>query len=769
MKHESAALHVSGGAQYVDDLSLSSNALAGKVVYSPYASARIRSINLQKAKKLKGVHAVLSAADIPAENQMGPVVHDEVCLANGKVEFIGQAVLLIAAESEALCREAEKLLSIEYEPLPAVLTIEQAMDQNRLMGNERRIERGAVNEGLANAPRVINGMLKTGAQEHWYLETQCALCIPAENDEMQVYSSTQHPSETQAIVAGVLGLDANQIHVVVRRLGGAFGGKETQANHYAAWTALLAKATKRPVKIRLSRVDDQITTGKRHPFLINYKAGFNDSGEIMALDMELNSDGGAAHDLSFPILERALFHSDNAYFIPNMRVTGRVWKTNLPPNTAMRGFGAPQAMAAIENIIDRIARAVKIDAAEIRHKNFYGEKNGNMTHYGQKIEHNHLQIIYKRLLQSAQYRQRRQTVDRFNKQNQLFKKGLALTPVKFGISFTTSFLNQAGALVHIYRDGSVAVNHGGVEMGQGLHTKIRRIAAAELGLPESRIRHTDTDTAKVPNTSATAASSGTDLNGAAVKNAIEKLKQRIAVVIAGHFNLGQRKIFSMPKNIVFQNEKVIDRLHPDRQIKFRNAIPICYLNQISLSATGYYRTPNIYFDREKGFGKPFNYYAFGAAVSEVLVDTLTGSHELLRVDILHDAGNPINKSIDLGQIYGGFVQGLGWCTTEEIKYDENGRLLNDSPDTYKIPTTADIPEDFRINFLEDAPNPKAIRKSKAVGEPPFMLALSVWMAIKDAISAIGEHRIEPEFQLPATNEVILLAIEKIKKDCKLNW
>ncbi len=763
VSHESAVPHVTGRAVYVDDMPMDQRMLLGRVVYSPHARARIRSFDLEDARRCPSVHAVLSARDIPGVNQMGPVVHDELCLADGDVHFIGQAVFLIAAETEEAAREAERRIRVDYEPLEAVLDIETAMAMDRLMGPERRINRGNVEQAFVSAPHVLSGELRTGAQEHWYLETQACLCVPGEGREITAYSSTQHPSETQAVIAEVLGLAKHEVVVEVRRMGGAFGGKETQANHVAAWCALLAQVTHRPVKIRLFRDDDQIMTGKRHRFLIRYRTGFDDNGTIQAVRFELNSDGGAATDLSFAIMERAMLHCDNAYFIPNMEVTGRVWRTNLPSNTAFRGFGGPQGMAGIETIIDRIARYLKKDAAEIRFKNFYDLDANNVTHYGETVENNRLFLLYEQLMESSEYLRRREKVRLFNERNEFFKKGLAVTPVKFGISFTTAFLNQAGALVHIYKDGSVLVNHGGTEMGQGLHTKIRQIAAVELGLPLEAVKVNATSTAKVPNTSATAASAGTDLNGMAVKNAIDTLKERMAPVMAKWFNDRQPPEASRTEDIVFENGFIADRRHIERRIPFAEAMPILVMRQVSLSATGYYRTPNIGFDREEGTGRPFHYYAFGMAVTEVTVDTLTGYHRIERTDILHDVGNSINPGIDIGQVEGGYIQGVGWCTTEECKWDEHGRLLNHSPDTYKIPGVQDIPRDFRVSLLSQVPNPNTIHGSKAVAEPPFMLALSAWLAIKDAVSAVANHEVEPDFSLPATNEVILLAIEKLRK------
>ncbi len=814
--HESAIKHVTGEAVYVDDILVSEQLLVGRVVYSPHAHARIKSFDLNEAKKVPGVHAVLSYKDIPGHNQMGPVVKDELCLAESEVICVGQAMFLIAAETADQCREAEKRIKIEFELLEPILTIEKAIEKNSLLGpparpqsgGPARIERGDVEAMLRSVPNVVEGVLHTGAQEHWYLESQVCLCVPGEEKEMQVYSSTQHPSETQALIAEVLGLGKNEVVVEVRRMGGAFGGKETQANHTACWAALLAWATKRPVKIRLFRDDDMIMTGKRHRFLSKYRVGFDDDGNILVADFELNSDGGCATDLSFAIMQRAMLHVDNAYYIPNLRVVGRVWKTNLPSNTAFRGFGGPQGMAVIEQVVDRIARTLGKDAAEIRKHNFYGLDGStassasdstelvevsaepltagsrNTTHYEQVVENNRIHMIYDQLIESSDYWKRRKEIDEFNAENEFYKKGMAMTPVKFGISFTTSFLNQAGALVLIYKDGTILVNHGGTEMGQGLHTKMQQVAAAEFGVSVNRVKVNATNTSKVPNTSATAASAGTDLNGMAVKNACDILKTRIAEAIT---QIWKEKHSSNPRlrpqqsanlesetndsggqatlqqSIIFENDYIIDSAHPDRRIAFADAMSLLHVRQVPLSTTGFYRTPGIGWDKEKGRGKPFYYFAFGMAATEVLVDILTGHHTLLRTDILHDVGDSLNLMIDLGQVEGGYIQGNGWVTTEEIKWDEKGNLMTHSPDTYKIPSVQDIPKDFRVKLLEGVPNPGTIRKSKAVAEPPLMLALSTWLAIKDAISAVGNHEFEPEFSLPATNEVIVLSSDQLTK------
>lgn len=764
LPHESAVGHVTGEATYIDDILVNEQLLIGRVVYSPHAHARIKSSDLSEAKKVKGIHTILSYKDIPGHNQMGPVVLDECVLAENEVTFVGQAVFLIAAETDEQCREAKKLIKIEYEPLDAILDIETAIAKNSFLGPPRKMERGNPNETLKIAKHVIRGELRTGAQEHWYLETQACLCVPGEGKEINIFSSTQHPSETQALVAEVLGIKRNEVVVEVKRIGGGFGGKETQANHVACWAALLCNTTKHPVKIRLFRDDDMIMTGKRHRFLTRYEAGFDDDGILQAVKFELNSDGGATTDLSFAILERAMLHSDNAYYIPNFSVEGRVWKTNLPSNTAMRGFGGPQGMAAMETVIDRVARYLKKEPTEIRWKNFYRIDSCNTTHYEEKVENNRLPLIYDQLIRSSDYEKRRREIDEFNSKNEFYKKGLALTPVKFGISFTTTFLNQAGALVNVYMDGTVLVNHGGTEIGQGLNTKIQQIAAAEFGLSSDRVKVNATNTSKVPNTSATAASSGSDMNGMAVKNAIDTLKERISKEMALLWTEKQSNNPTIQQSVIFRDNFIFDSDHPERKISFTDAMKEMNLRQVSLSATGFYRTPTIGWDKSKGRGKPFFYYSFGMAVSEVMIDVLTGQHTLLRTDILQDVGDSINPGIDMGQVEGGFIQGVGWCTTEEIKWDTKGNLMTHSPDTYKIPTVQDIPKDFRVKLMEGVPNPVGtIRRSKAIGEPPFMLSLSVWLAIKDAISAVGNHEIEPEFSLPATNEVILLSIERLKE------
>jgi xanthine dehydrogenase molybdopterin binding subunit len=764
--HESGVLHVTGAAKYVDDVAVDNQLLHGRVVYTHISHGYIRKLDVSQARSLEGVSCVLTHSDLPGVNNMGPVVKDEPVLSDGKLTFIGQAICLIAAKDEATARAAEQLIDLEIEELPGIYTIEQAMEAERLLHPPRTIQRGNALDAIQKAPLQLSGSLKTGAQEHWYLETQTCLCIPGEGNDLKVLSSTQHPSETQGLVAEALGLQKNDIEVEVRRMGGAFGGKETQANHTAVWCALLSQASGKPVKIRLFRDDDQIITGKRHPYLIEYEVGFNIKGKITGLALKLHANAGSSTDLSMAVLERAMMHAENSYYVPNILIEGRAWKTNLPSNTAFRGFGGPQGMAGIENILDRIARFLDIDSLDIRKRNLYGTDTSNIAPYGQKIENNRLPTLLEQLEKSSEYYQRRKTIDRFNKSHEFIKKGLALTPVKFGISFTTSFLNQAGALVHIYKDGTILANHGGTEMGQGLHTKIQQIVNMEIGVPLEKIKVNATNTTKVPNTSATAASAGTDLNGMAVKDALDKLKNRIAQVVVKSFARDKSGPNLKPEDLVFKDNKIYHQDITELEMDFVQAVNKAYLERTSLSATGFYRTPDIHFDREKGTGHPYHYYAFGMAVTEITLDTLTGHFINERVDILHDVGDSINQRLDIGQIEGGYIQGVGWCTTEECKYDGKGNLLNHSPDTYKIPNVQDIPKDFRTRLLEKVPNANTIRNSKAVAEPPFMLAFSCWLAIKDAISAVADHNFEPDFSLPATNEVILKSIDGLRKNMK---
>lgn len=760
LPHESAVSYVTGEAKYVSDIQLHNNLLWGQVYFSPKAHALIKTFDLTEALKSDGVIDILDFSRIPGVNQLNAQTHDEFCLAEDKVTFIGQAIFLIAAKDRETAVEASKKIKIDFEEQEAILTIEDAMAVGNKLSHTRIITTGNPDFAMETAKFRIQGSLTSGAQEHWYLETQSAVCVPGENRNMTVYASSQNPTETQNVVAEVLGLQSHQVICEVKRMGGGFGGKETQANPIAAWAALLADATGQPVMMQLSRDEDQKITGKRHPFLSYYETGFNENGIISAYIVDLHANAGSSFDLSIPILERAMFHADNSYFIENMRVTGTMWKTNQPSNTAFRGFGGPQGMAVIENVIDRIARFLGKDASEIRFRNFYQIHSRNVTHYGQTVKNNKLQRLWNELIKSSDYFKRRKEIELFNQNSHFIKKGLALTPLKFGISFTTAFLNQAGALVLVYKDGSVMVNHGGTEMGQGLHTKILHIAAREFGLAVNRITISPTNTSKVPNTSPTAASSGTDLNGMAVKDAIRTIKNRLKPL--AYKMLSAKDDSINDGQLIFKDNFIYSKSRPKIKLSFSDLVRQAHIAQISLSATGYYGTPDIFFDREKGKGKPFHYYAFGMAVSEVEVDILTGNTRLLQTDILHDAGKSIHPEIDKGQIMGGFIQGVGWCTTEVVRYDIKGNLLNCSPDTYKIPGIGDFPLVYKAELLKNANNPNAIHQSKAIGEPPLMLAFSVWMAIKDAISSVANHTKEPDFSLPATKEVVLKSISNLK-------
>lgn len=762
--HESAKYHVTGQAVYIDDLKISPKPLLGFVYKSPVAKGILKSFDLSVAKKVKGVKAILSYKDIPASNLIGAVKHDEPVLVEKKISYIGQALFLIAAETEKDFLKAKDLIKVDIEEQKPVLSIDQARKKNLNLEKTRVIESGNIEQNFESAYKIIEGTSKTGAQEQWYLETQTSLAVPGEGDEMKIYSSTQNPNEVQLLSSKVLGIDAKEIEVETRRMGGAFGGKETQAAIFSIWAALLSKKLNYPVKVRLERFIDQQITGKRHPFITHFKVGYDKNGKITVADIEFNANGGAFADLSMAILERAMFHAENAYYIPNIRIKGNVWLTNLPPNTAFRGFGGPQGIFNIENIIEKIAHNLKKDLAKIQYINFYGKDNKNTAPYGQKIKDNHLHRIWNEIIHTSMYDKRKKDIKIFNRKNTYLKRGLASIPVKFGISFTTAFLNQAGALVNVYTDGTVLVNHGGTEMGQGLHTKIQKIAAAEFGIDIKNVKVNATNTSKVPNTSATAASTGSDINGMAVKNAIEKIKENIISVVIDVLNKKYKKNKSLAANIVFKNNFIFDKKNPERKLKFSETIPLVRLNMKSLSASGYYATPGIKFNREKGVGTPFFYFAYGMGITEVEVDVLTGKVKLLRADILHDVGDSLNEEIDIGQIEGAYVQGMGWAILEDQKYDKKGKNITPSPDTYKIPAISDFPADFRIKLLKDVPHIKTIRGSKAVGEPPFILGLSAWFAIKDALWSIADYKIEPDLNFPATNEYIVVAAKKIRNN-----
>jgi len=752
LAHDSAERHVTGAARYVDDLPEPRDLLQAFVRLSERAHARVTKLDVSAVAASPGVAAVMTARDLPASNDIGPVLPGDLVFADGLVEYWGQSLFAVAAESLDLARAAAFRADIGYEDLPAILTVEEALAQRSFVLPTQVMRRGSSAAALARAPRRLSGRLALGGQEHFYLEGQVAMAVPREGGTMLVHASTQHPSEVQHVVAKVLGIAASAVAVEVRRMGGAFGGKETQAAPVACVAALLAARTGRPVKLRLDRDDDMIFTGKRHDFVAEYDVGFDAEGRIRGLDLVLASRCGFSPDLSGAVNDRAMLHADNCYYLENVTITSHRCKTHTVSNTAFRGFGGPQGMMAIEHVVDEIARALGKDPLDVRKLNFYGTKDRNVTPYHMKVEGDVLPGLVGELERTSEYARRREEIGRFNVASPWQKRGLALTPVKFGIAFTALQMNQAGALVHVYTDGSVHLNHGGTEMGQGLLIKVAQVVADELGVGVDRVQITATTTEKVPNTSATAASSGSDLNGKAAQAAARTIKKRLARCAAAL--LGGR-----PEDVVFAGGEVRSGR---RSVAFAELAKAAHAARVSLSATGFYRTPKIHFDRQRHRGRPFYYFAYGAAVSEVQIDTLTGEYRLRRVDILHDCGSSLNPAIDLGQVEGGFVQGMGWLTSEELWWDAAGRLRTHAPSTYKIPACGDVPEDFRVTLLHARNREPSIHRSKAVGEPPLMLGISVFHAIKDAIAAVGEHQLAPRLDAPATPERVLLAVEDLR-------
>ncbi len=753
--HESAVGHVTGSARYVDDARPPQGQLETWPVCAPHARARIVRRDASAARQMPGVRAILMAEDVPGENDVGAVRKDEILLADQEISFHGQLVALVVGDTLEACRLAADAVKIEYEPLPPLLTIPDALAAESFHTAPHHIRRGDADAELARLDHTLSGEFAFGGQEHFYLESQAAWAEPGEDDTMFVQSSTQHPSEIQAVVAHVLHIPRHKVVVQSPRMGGGFGGKETQGNTWAALAALAARHTDRPVRVRPNRDQDMILTGKRHPFLARYEAGFEPDGTLRAVRVEIFANGGWSLDLSSAITDRALFHLDNAYYIPHVDFCGRAVKTNLVSNTAFRGFGGPQGMLIIEEIVARVARHLGLPPEAVRERNLYhGNGETNTTHYGQEIGDNRLQHIWHTLMDSSDFAARREQVHAWNADHSHHKRGLAITPIKFGISFTISHLNQAGAHVLIYQDGSVQVNHGGTEMGQGLHTKMLTVAAREFGLPFDRVRVMPTRTDQVPNTSPTAASSGTDLNGQAVRAACVILRDRLAPVAADL--LGHPPEDAL--RLVFADGHVFHPDRPERVLPFAEVALKAYLARVSLAATGYYATPGIKYDHDKGRGTPFYYYVCGAAVTEVEVDGFTGAHRVRRVDILQDAGRSINPGVDRGQVEGAFTQGMGWLTCEELRWDREGRLQTHAPSTYKIPAFGDTPEDFRVTLLPNAAEDKVIHGSKAVGEPPLMLAISVREAIRDAIAAFGDGDGTVDLPSPATGEAIFLSV-----------
>ncbi len=747
LPHDSAHLHVSGRAAYTDDLPEPRDLLHLAVGMSTEAHARIDDIDLGPVRVAPGVVEVFDASAIAGSNNYGPIVHDDPVFAEDVVQYIGQPVFVVAAASVGEARRAALLADVSYTPLEPVLDIESAVQKQSFVLPSERLERGDAESAIAAAKHRLGGRTGCGGQDQFYLEGHIAMALPQEDGGLLVYSSTQHPDEVQMLVAEVTQRDAKDVVVICRRMGGAFGGKESQAALIACIAAIAATGTGRPCKLRLDRDVDMHMTGKRHDFIIDYDVGFDDDGVIKGIDFTLASRCGMSADLSGPVNDRAMFHIDNTFFLENVRILSHRCKTNSVSNTAFRGFGGPQGMFAIEYVIDEIARTLGKDPLEVRHANFYGKDTRNTTHYGQVVEDNIAPELATQLAESADYAARRAAILEHNADGPLLRKGIALTLVKFGISFTSTLLNQAGALVHVYKDGTIQLNHGGTEMGQGLYIKVAQVVADEFGVSLDRVRTTAADTSKVPNASATAASSGSDMNGKAAQRAARVIIGRMSAFLANHFGVNEACV-RFAGNQVSVGERVMS---------FEEAVRLAWAERISLSATGFYRTPKIHYDRKTFSGRPFFYFAYGAAVSEVVVDTLTGEYRLTRVDILHDCGDSLNPAIDLGQVEGGYVQGVGWLTSEELCWDEAGRLTTHAPSTYKIPTSSDLAPDFRVTLLENATNREdTIYRSKAVGEPPLMLGLSAFHAIRDAIATPANPR--PPLDAPATPEAVLRAL-----------
>jgi xanthine dehydrogenase molybdopterin binding subunit/xanthine dehydrogenase small subunit len=759
LAHESAHLHVSGHALYVDDEAERRGAMLELwPVTSPHAHARVVRRSAERARAVPGVVRVLFAEDVPGMNDVGALRHDEPLFASDAVSFHGQLVAVVVATSYEVARAAAALVEVDYEPLPALLTLDDAVREGSFHTSPHVIARGDVDDALARSPRTLEGTFVLGGQEHFYLETHAAFAERGEDDELVVRSSTQHPTEIQTVVAHVLELPKNKVIVESPRMGGGFGGKETQGNAWAALVALAAWHTRRPCRVQLDRDLDMTMTGKRHPFSARFRVGFDDAGSLLALSCSLVADGGFALDLSESICDRALFHLDNAYYVPAVRFEGRVAKTHLVSNTAFRGFGGPQGMLVMEEIVDRVARELGLAPELVRRRNLYrGTGETNTTHYGQHLDDCRAPRVFDEVLSRARFVERRREVEAFNAANEHVKRGLAVTPVKFGISFTASFLNQAGALVLVYRDGTAQVNHAGTEMGQGLYTKIQGVVMRELGLRAESVRVMKTSTDKIPNTSPTAASAGADLNGAAVRDACLTLRERLAPLAARLASERAGATFA-PTSMVFAGGQVFPVQRPELTLPFGAVVERAYLEQLPLTATGFYRTPGIGYDRATGRGKPFYYFAYGAAVTEVEVDGLSGMKRVRAVDIVHDVGDSLHPSIDRGQIEGGFVQGMGWLTGEELSFSPQGRLLTHSASTYQIPAISDAPPELRVTLLERAPQPGTIHGSKAVGEPPLMLALSVREALRDAVAAFGPPGGQVELASPATHEAIYRAV-----------
>jgi xanthine dehydrogenase large subunit len=757
LPHDSAGKHVSGRAEYVDDILEPNGTLHAYLALSERAHAEIASIDLEPVRNAPGVVGVLTAADIPGENDVSTVhKHDEPVFATTRVQYWGQSLFAVIGETREAARRASRLARITYRDLPHRIDLDAARAAgSQLVAEPLQLERGDVEAELAAAPRRVKGTMLIGGQEHFYLEGQVALAVPGEDEDVTVHASSQHPTEVQLMVAHVLGIDMHAVTVNVRRMGGGFGGKETQGNLYAAVAALAAKKFGRAVKIRPDRDDDMQTTGKRHDFRVDYEVGYDDTGRIHAVDAVYAARCGWSADLSGPVTDRALFHCDNAYWYPAVRARSEPLYTNTCSNTAFRGFGGPQGMMACERWIEDIAYALGKDPLEIRKANFYGTSENNVTPYHQTVEDNIIHRIVDELERDSDYQARRKAVLAYNERGSVLRKGIALTPVKFGISFTATWYNQAGALVHLYRDGSIHLSHGGTEMGQGLYIKVAQVLADEFQVPLDRVKITATTTGKVPNSSATAASSGTDLNGMAAIDAARQIKARLVAHAARMYEVTEADVAFEPGGVRCGQQFV----------PFEELVASAFMSRVQLSAAGFYKTPKIHWDRATGRGHPFYYFAYGAAVSEVTIDTLTGEYVVDRVDILHDVGKSLNPAVDMGQVEGGFVQGMGWLTTEELWWDDKGQLRTHAPSTYKIPVASDVPPAFNVRLAEWSINEEpTVGRSKAVGEPPLMLAIAVVEALSMAVASVAGYRVAPRLDTPVTPERVLMGVERLKRE-----
>ncbi|MES2163217.1 MAG: xanthine dehydrogenase molybdopterin binding subunit [Pseudomonadota bacterium] len=753
--HESAVLHVLGEATYTDDIPEVAGTLHAALGISAKAHANILSMNFDAVKAMPGVVAVYTHKDIPGTNDCGPIIHDDPILSEGLVEYVGQPIFIVVANSHDNARRAVKKAVIEYEELPAILTPQAARDAKSFVVPPMHLARGDAQAAFARSKHRLKGELHVGGQEQFYLEGQISYAIPKEGKGMLIYCSTQHPTEMQHVVAHALHRHSHDIVVECRRMGGGFGGKESQSALWAACAAISAAHLRRPVKLRADRDDDMMVTGKRHCFYYEYEMGYGDDGRIVAAKVEMVSRAGFSADLSAPVATRAVCHFDNAYYLGDVDIRAMAGKTNTQSNTAFRGFGGPQGAIAIEYIVDEIARNLGMDALDVRKINFYGrndEEGRNVTQYNQKVVDNVIHDLVAQLESESDYRKRREDINAFNAKSKVLKRGLALTPVKFGIAFNVTHFNQAGALVHIYTDGSVLVNHGGTEMGQGINTKVCQVVAHELGIDLAMVRATATDTSKVANTSATAASTGADLNGKAAQDAANTIRKRLAEFAAKRHD-GDPDTVRFEANFVHVGEHAIP---------FAELVQKAYMARIQLWSDGFYATPGLHWDPKTMSGNPFSYYAYGASVSEVVVDTLTGEWKLLKADALYDAGNSLNPAIDVGQVEGAFIQGMGWLTTEELWWNPAGKLMTHAPSTYKIPGVSDCPENFSVRLFKNRNVMDSIHRSKAVGEPPLLLPFSVFLAIRDACSSVGDHRFNPPLRAPATSEAILNAISAVQ-------